>query len=231
MENPLKVLLAEDDTNLGRILKNFLDVKGFAAQLFPNGELAIRAFERQNFDFCIIDIMMPVKDGFSLAKDIRKLNSSIPILFLTAKTLQEDVLHGFQCGADDYVTKPFSMEELLVRIHAILRRTQPPAEINEHPVFNIGKYVFDFNRQILTFQSHEHKLTSKEASLLKLLCENKNQVLDRKTALNLLWKDDNYFNARSMDVYITRLRKYLKDDTTIELMNVHGVGFKLVISS
>lgn len=228
MENKIRILLAEDDFNLGRILKSFLDIKGFEAHLYANGELAMRAFEQEKFDFCIVDVMMPIKDGLSLAKDIRKLNTSVPILFLSAKSLQQDILEGFQCGADDYVTKPFSMEELLVRVNAILRRTSITTPAVEVTMYSIGKYTFDIKRQLLTFKKKDQKLTSKESSLLKLLCDNKNQVLDRKIALNLLWKDDNYFNARSMDVYITRLRKYLKEDSTIELMNVHGVGFKLV---
>jgi two-component system, OmpR family, response regulator len=228
MEKKVRVLLAEDDSNLGKVLLNFLKAKGFDAHLFANGEIALNAFRQESFDFCIIDVMMPLKDGFTLAKDIRKINPHIPFMFLTAKALQQDVLDGFQLGADDYITKPFSMEELTVRIHAILRRASAKPELEEVTDFTIGKYKFDFNRQVLSFKKKEQKLTSKEAALLKLLCENENQVLDRSLALNLLWNDDNYFNARSMDVYITRLRKYLKEDSMIELMNVHGVGFKLV---
>jgi len=172
---------------------------------------------------------MPLKDGYSLVKDIRKIDSKVPVLFLTAKNMQEDKLKGFQLGADDYITKPFSMEELLMRMNAILRRvSEIEKEIPADKIFKIGRYSFDFNRQLLSIDGNEQKLTSKESDLLALLCQNKNQVVDRSLALNRIWKDDSYFNARSMDVYITKLRKYLKDDPEIELLNVHGVGFKLI---
>lgn len=232
MERPLiKVLLAEDDRNLGNILKNYLDAKGYSTSLFINGQEAIDIFDKNNFDFCILDIMMPVKDGFEVAKEIRLRDKKIPILFLTAKSMQEDKLKGFEVGADDYITKPFSMEELLVRMQAILRRTEDSAKntTNEN-IFRIGQYTFDFNRQILSIHGKEQKLTSKEAGLLQLLCTNVNEVLDRSIALNKVWNDDSYFNARSMDVYIVKLRKYLKEDPTVELINVHGIGFKLVMN-
>lgn len=225
----IKVLLAEDDENLGRILKNYLEAKGFNTTLYSNGLTAFQGYQENKFDFCIIDVMMPVKDGFSLAKDIRKVDEKIPILFLTAKSLQEDILKGFQLGADDYITKPFSMEELLVRMNAILRRAKSEEEEPQPSVFTIGQYTFDYTRQLLIFNQDQQKLTSREAELLKLLCENPNQVLDRTKALIRIWKDDSYFNARSMDVFITKLRKYLKNDPRIELLNVHGVGFKLVV--
>ena len=229
--NQIRVLLAEDDRNLGNILKNYLDAKGFSTTLCVNGEETIETFARMDFDFCILDIMMPIKDGFTVAREIRIANSKVPILFLTAKTLQEDKLKGFEAGADDYITKPFSMEELLLRMQAILRRTEEPVKSNEQEnIFNIGQYVFDFNRQLLTIRGKELKLTSKEASLLRLLCANTNQVLERSVALNKIWQDDSYFNARSMDVYIVKLRKYLKEDPSVELINVHGIGFKLVMN-
>jgi DNA-binding response OmpR family regulator len=230
-KNVIRVLLAEDDRNLGNILKNYLDAKGYAATLCVNGQEAIDTFTRKDFDFCILDIMMPVKDGFSVAREIRSLNKKIPVLFLTAKALQEDKLKGFEAGADDYITKPFSMEELLLRMQAILRRSEEPvkAAAAAH-LFTIGRYNFDFNRQALTIRGKEQKLTSKEAGLLKLLCTHTNEVLDRSTALKEIWNDDSYFNARSMDVYIVKLRKYLKDDPSVELINVHGVGFKLVMN-
>ena len=225
----LKILLAEDDRNLGNILRAYLEAKGFDAQLFINGQEAIDAYQRDIFDFCIVDVMMPIKDGFTLAREIRAVDKTIPILFLTAKSLQEDKLKGFEIGGDDYLTKPFSMEELLVRINAIIRRAQqndlPPAVAN---IFKIGRYTFNFNRHILIFDKEEHKLTAKEAELLKMLCENLNEVLDRSVALKHIWNDDSYFNARSMDVYIAKLRKYLKEDATVELINIHGIGFKLV---
>ena len=226
-----RLLLAEDDRNLGNILKNYLEAKGYATTLCVNGQEAVDTFSRKEFDFCILDIMMPLKDGFAAATEIRAANKKVPILFLTAKTLQEDKLKGFEIGADDYITKPFSMEELLLRMAAILRRTDEPAKnAASDNVYDIGIYTFDFNRQTLISRSKEQKLTSKEAGLLRLLCTHANEVLDRSTALNEIWNDDSYFNARSMDDYIVKLRKYLKDDPRVELLNVHGVGFKLVMN-
>ena len=223
-------MLAEDDKNLGQILKAYLEAKGYPTALCVNGKEAFEMFNRKKFNFCVIDVMMPVKDGFTLAQEIRNLDRKIPILFLTAKSMQEDKLKGFEIGADDYLTKPFSMEELLMRMKAILRRVNEGND-EKKPVteYRLGKLFFDYNRQLLKATSGDIKLTSKEAELLKLLCENANQVLDRSLALNRIWQDDSYFNARSMDVYITKLRKYLKDDPRVELMNVHGVGFKLVL--
>jgi DNA-binding response OmpR family regulator len=227
MENTeIKVLLAEDDHNLGTILKAYLEAKGYPTKLYVNGKEAYDAYTREKFDFCILDVMMPVKDGFTLAKEIRKADRKIPILFLTAKSMQEDRIEGLQLGADDYLTKPFSMEELLLRIKAILRRASTVS--GEQNIFKLGKYVFDYSHQTLTLKDDIQKLTSKEAELLKLLAENLNSVLDRSIALNRIWNDDSYFNARSMDVYIAKLRKYLKDDPGIELLNVHGIGFKLL---
>lgn len=227
----IKVLLAEDDKNLGTILKAYLEAKGFPTVLTADGQQALEAFEKDQFDFCIVDVMMPIKDGFSLAKDIRKEDKEVPILFLTAKSMQEDKLKGFELGADDYITKPFSMEELLVRMKAILRRLgDQEKKAKEKNKFEIGKYEFDYNRQVLTKGKNSQKLTSKESELLKLLCQNQNEVLDRSEALQKIWHDDSYFNARSMDVYITKLRKYLKEDPNVELMNVHGIGFKLMVN-
>ncbi len=232
MENKkIKVLLAEDDPNLGLVLKTYLEAKGFEAYHTVNGDEAYQAFAKNTFDICLFDIMMPLKDGYTLAKEIRAKDKKIPILFTTAKSMQQDVLEGFESGADDYITKPFSMEELLVRMKAIIRRSNPEI-LGEQAKdsFIIGKYTFEYTRQILTINNQTQKLTSKEADLLKLLCERKNDVLDRSYALTKIWNDDSYFNARSMDVYITKLRKYLKQDPEIELMNVHGVGFKLVVN-
>lgn len=229
--NQIRILLAEDDRNLGNILKNYLDAKGYLTTLCLNGQEAVEAFTKKGFDFCILDIMMPVKDGFTAAIEIRATNKKVPILFLTAKSLQEDKLRGFEIGADDYITKPFSMEELLLRIQAILRRTDEGSKLaTPEGVFQIGAYQFDYNRQLLTIREKEQKLTSKEAGLLKLLATHPNEVLDRSTALNQIWNDDSYFNARSMDVYIVKLRKYLKDDPNVELINVHGIGFKLIMN-
>ncbi len=227
----IKVLLAEDDYNLGNILKNYLEAKGFPSTLFENGKEAFEGFMHDTYNFCIIDIMMPVKDGFTLAKEIRAINKKIPILFLTAKSMQEDILKAFDIGADDYITKPFSMEELLVRMNAIMRRSMQADGQSNHVIYTFGKSSLDYVRQILIANGVEQKLTSKEAELLKLLCDNLNEVLDRTYTLKRIWHDDSYFNARSMDVYVTKLRKFLKEDDTLELINVHGVGFKLVVTN
>ncbi|MCF8405517.1 MAG: response regulator transcription factor [Bacteroidales bacterium] len=226
-----KVLLAEDDKNLGSVLTSYLEAKGYPTTLCANGQEAFKQFSMQSFDFCIVDVMMPVKDGFTLAKEIREIDKKIPILFLTAKSMQEDKLKGFELGADDYLTKPFSMEELLLRMKAIIRRsTESKSMETSRNMYEVGKFTFDYNRQILKADNFEQKLTSKETELLKMLCDNVNNVLDRSIALKKIWHDDSYFNARSMDVYITKLRKYLKLDNKIELINVHGVGFKLMIN-
>lgn len=230
MNKETRILLAEDDKNLGNILKAYLEAKGYPTVLCPDGKIAYDTFKHDKFDFCVMDIMMPVMDGFTSASKIRKIDKKIPILFLTAKAMQEDRIHGFEVGADDYLTKPFSMEELLLRIKAIMRRSESDMKTGSNSIFNFGKYTFEYNRQVLIFNGDENKLTSKEAELLKLLCENMNNVLDRTVALNKIWFDDSYFNARSMDVYITKLRKYLKGDPNVELINVHGVGFKLVVT-
>ena len=231
MENEnKKILLAEDDKNLGNILSSYLEAKGYPTTLCENGQIAFDEFMAGDFDFCIVDVMMPVKDGFTLAKEIRMIDKNIPILFLTAKSMEEDKLQGFEIGADDYLTKPFSMEELLMRMRAILRRSQNNQSVEaDQGVFEIGSFTFDYNRQQLKTKDTEQRLTSKEAELLRLLCQKVNNVLDRSIALKKIWLDDSYFNARSMDVYITKLRKYLKSDPNIELLNVHGIGFKLVI--
>ncbi|MBN1119019.1 MAG: response regulator transcription factor [Bacteroidales bacterium] len=222
----LNILLAEDDENLGSLLKEYLIAKGYNTDWYVNGDIAYKHFIKNHYDICILDVMMPIKDGISLAKDIRMLNSTLPIIFLTAKSQKEDILEGFKAGCDDYITKPFSMEELVFRIEAILRRTlRQPSKQSE---FTIGKYHFDADKQLLKTGNSEQKLTTKESELLKLLCLNKNMVLERNFALKTIWIDDNYFNARSMDVYIAKLRKYLKEDPAIEIMNIHGKGFKLI---
>lgn len=222
-----RILLAEDDENLGSLLKEYLEIKGYKTGLYINGNKAYKGFIQEHYDLCLLDVMMPEKDGFTLAKEIRQINSDIPIIFLTAKTLKQDVLEGFSIGADDYITKPFSMEELLFRIEAILRRTHSGSG-NQQDIFKVGKYDFDAQKQTLTIDNQAQKLTTKEAELLKLLCNNKNKVLERNFALRTIWFDDNYFNARSMDVYITKLRKYLKQDPSVEILNVHGKGFKII---
>ncbi len=229
MEQKTKLLLAEDDENLGLLLKEYLLAKGFEADLYPDGEAAYKGFMKEHYDICVLDIMMPKKDGFSLAKDIRIVNADIPIIFLTAKNLKDDVIEGFKMGADDYITKPFSMEELIFRIEAILRRTAQESQAASEPIFHLGKYTFDARKQVLTDNEKTVKLTTKESDLLKLLCQNANKVLERNYALKSIWIDDNYFNARSMDVYITKLRKHLKDEPGVEIINVHGKGYKLII--
>ena len=223
-----RILLAEDDENLGSLLKEYLNIKGYETELFPDGNKAFKGFIKEHFDLCILDIMMPGKDGFTVAKEIRLINSDIPIMFLTAKSHKEDVLEGFAIGADDYIIKPFSMEELLSRIEAILRRTKHGLDGDSQDVFQLGNYVFETEKQLLTHGTKVQKLTTKESELLKLLCTNKNRVLERNFALRTIWIDDNYFNARSMDVYITKLRKYLKDESSIEIINIHGKGYKLI---
>lgn len=224
----IKILLAEDDKNLGTVLKAYLEAKKYTTTLCINGQEAFEEFKKNDYDFLILDVMMPIKDGFTLAREIRETDKDIPILFLTAKSLQEDKMEGFKIGADDYLTKPFSMEELIVRIEAILRRTQANKPNKNKEFFTIGKFSFDVTRHILSADGDSHKLTSKEAELLKMLCARQNETLDRSVALKQIWHDDSYFNARSMDVYVTKLRKYLKSDPTIEILNVHGVGFKLI---
>lgn len=222
-----KLLIVEDDLNLGQILKEYLEVKGFATQLCRDGEEGIKTFRDGEFDLCILDIMMPKKDGFTLAKEIRLTDKNVPIIFLTAKSMKEDTLEGFKIGADDYITKPFSMEELLLRLMAILRRTGRD-DVTLINTFTFGDFTFNYDQQILQFGGEQQKLTSKESELLRLLCQNMNQTLDRSAALKTIWKDDSYFNARSMDVYIAKLRKYLKKDQDIRILTIHGEGFKLV---
>ena len=225
----IKILLAEDDENLGMLLNEYLKAKDYDTNLFADGDKAYRSLVKEHYDLCILDVMMPVKDGFTLAKEIRQMNTDIPIIFLTAKSLKEDVIEGFKIGGDDYITKPFSMEELLFRIEAILRRSGAGSNRSNVEVFKIGEYTFDTKKQTLQFKDDISRLTTKEGELLKLLCHNQNKILDRNFALKTIWLDDNYFNARSMDVYITKLRKYLKKDASIEIINVHGKGFKLIM--
>ncbi len=227
MEKEYKLLLAEDDENLGMLLREYLEAKGYETDLFPDGEEAYKAFTNGKYDLCVLDVMMPKKDGFTLAKDIRLINTDIPIIFLTAKSMKEDIFQGFKIGADDYITKPFSMEELLFRLEAIIRRTKGSSIIQD--VYQLGKYKFDTQKQQLIDSDNIVKLTTKESELLKLLCNNANKVLERNFALKTIWVDDNYFNARSMDVYITKLRKHLKGETSVEIINVHGKGYKLVM--
>ncbi|TAF66253.1 MAG: DNA-binding response regulator [Cytophagales bacterium] len=229
MNKKANILLVEDEENLGQILKEYLQAKGYEAQLCRDGEEGLKTYQKGLYDICLFDVMLPKLDGFTMAERIRKNDATTPIIFITAKSMKEDTIRGFQIGADDYITKPFSMEELLLRIEAVLRRTNKQNQIPENSIFQVGKYIFEYETQKLFTTNFEQKLTSKEAELLKLLCLHQNQVLDRSKALKSIWKDDSYFNARSMDVYITKLRKYLKQDEKIQILNIHGQGFKLVI--
>ena len=205
MEETIKILLCEDDENLGMLLREYLQAKGYSTVLCPDGEQGFKEFTKNKYDIAVLDVMMPKKDGFTLAQDIRQANADLPIIFLTAKTLKEDILEGFKIGADDYITKPFSMEELVFRVEAILRRVRGK-KTKESTLYHIGKFVFDTQKQLLTIGDQQTKLTTKENELLALLCSHANEILQRDFALKTIWIDDNYFNARSMDVYITKLR-------------------------
>ncbi len=227
--NGARILLCEDDENLGMLLREYLEQKDYHVDLCIDGEEGFNAFNENQYDLGIFDVMMPKMDGFTLATKIRESESDIPIIFLTAKTLKEDVKHGFEIGADDYITKPFSMEELVFRIEAILRRVRGK-KTQVTSTYNIGRFVFDVMKQTLTIDGHQKRLTTKETDLLRLLASKEGDVLERDYALRAIWIDDNFFNARSMDVYITKLRKLLKDDPEVEIINVHGKGYRLAIS-
>lgn len=230
MSTKLNLLLAEDDENLGQLLHTYLKSKGFNVELAVDGKAALDSFNQGSYDFCIFDVMMPKLDGFSLAKEVRELDKKIPILFLTAKSMKADKLEGFAIGADDYLAKPFEMEELLARINAILRRTDTSENEDGSDVM-IGKIKYEPELRLLHTSGEVKKLTTKENQLLQLLSKNMNEILDRQATLRAVWGDDNYFNGRSMDVYIAKLRKLLKEDENIEIMNVHGKGFKLIVKS
>lgn len=224
----VRILLAEDDPNLGMLLQNYLSLKEYDPILAADGAQAMKLFRKEKFALCLLDVMMPEMDGFTLAKEIRAIEPNIPVIFLTAKNLKEDVIEGFRSGADDYITKPFSMEELVYRIEAILRRSVKREPEASQDQYMIGEFTFDVSRQTLTHKGQSQKLTTKESELLQLLCRHRNEVLERNFALKSIWIDDNYFNARSMDVYITKLRKYLKKDPAVEILNIHGKGYKLL---
>jgi two-component system, OmpR family, response regulator len=227
----VQVLMAEDDENLGLILSERLKSKGFEVDLATDGAIAMAMYQKKKYDLLILDIMMPVKDGFTVAKEIRKADPSTPIIFVTARSMKEDVLKGFEIGADDYLTKPFSMDELMVRIHAVLRRTfrKTTQMSNEADQFQFSNTQFNAITQSLTINGVSTDLTSKESELLRMLCARINEVVPRDEALNSIWGNDSYFNGRSMDVFISKLRKMLSADERVEIMNVHGKGFKLVV--
>lgn len=222
----MKILVAEDDSNLGMLLKAFLDANGYQTTLCMNGKEAFDAFNANSFDFCLFDVTMPLMDGFSLARRVKETRPNMPLVFLTARNDQEDILEGFKIGADDYITKPFSMDELLARVKAIWRRCSHTS--TKKMEFRLGSFTFDAPRHLLTRDNGEvRKLTSKESDLLLLLCENMGNTLERTYALQTIWSEESYPNARSMDVYITKLRKYFEDDPDVTIANVHGVGFRL----
>jgi DNA-binding response OmpR family regulator len=228
-----KILLVEDDPNLGMLLQDYLELKGkFAVTLAKDGDEGFKAFLKDQFDLCILDIMMPKKDGFTLGKEIRKVSPNIPIIFATAKAMMEDKVEAFTLGGDDYITKPFRIEELLLRIQALLKRvaTQERVTEDQPTLFHIGHYIFDYVAQTISKDGEQQKVSTKEAELLRMLCLKKNDVLTREEALLNIWHDDNYFNGRSMDVFLSKLRKYLKDDSSVEIVNVHGKGYKLLVN-
>ena len=226
------LLLVEDDENLGFVVQDALQRKGYKVHLCRDGKEGLRYINEHPYDLCILDVMLPNKDGFSLAEDIRTVNAQVPIVFLTAKSMTEDRIAGFKAGGDDYMTKPFSHEELLLRIEAILRRTRGQGEDERNrQSFELGDYTFDHRNLMLSHPEEERKLTRKEAEVLRLLCMHRDQVLTRELVLNMVWGDDTYFLGRSLDVFISRLRKYLKRDDRVQITNVHGVGFKLLVDT
>ncbi|TXE08025.1 response regulator transcription factor [Algoriphagus aquimarinus] len=225
-----KLLVVEDDPNLGDILQEYLEMKGYEPTLCRDGEEGWNKFKKGKFDLCLLDIMMPKKDGFTLAKEIKKVEENLPILFLTAKNQKDDIIEGLKIGADDYITKPFSMEELLLRVNAILKRTHKSEEINPLKVYSFGGFVLHYDEQFLDGPKGRHKLTSKENELIRLLASEINNLVNRSHALKQIWGDDSYFNARSMDVYLSKIRKILKDDPKVQIITVHGEGFKLIVS-
>lgn len=226
-----RILLAEDDPNLGELLKDYLELKGkYDVSLCQDGDEAIEQFKKEKYDLCILDVMMPKKDGFAVGKEIRKINETIPVIFATAKSMMEDKTRAFELGGDDYITKPFRVEELLLRINALLKRVSKDKDEDISDKFEIGDYFFDYTSQVITYKGQQQKLSTKEAELLRLLCLKKNDVLTREEALVKIWHDDNYFTGRSMDVFLSKLRKYLKEDSNVEIVNVHGKGYKLLVS-
>ncbi len=223
-----KILLCEDDTNLGMVLKNYLELNDFEVVLERDGRLGLAAFQREKFDICLLDVMMPKMDGFTMAEEIRDINPDVPLFFLSAKTMKDDIIQGYKLGADDYITKPFDSEVLLMKIRAILKRNEEQHKEEVNAEFDMGKYHFNPRLRELVFEGNVQVLSPKENELLKMLCEYKNDLLPREAALKKIWGSDTYFNGRSMDVYIAKLRKYLKEDSTIEIVNIHGNGFRLV---
>lgn len=223
-----KILLCEDDANLGMVLKNYLELNDYDITLERDGKLGLAAFQREKFDICLLDVMMPNMDGFTLAEEIRDIDPDVPLFFLSAKTMKEDIIQGYKLGADDYITKPFDSEVLLLKIKAILKRNEEENRINDNVEFDLASYHFNPKLRELKKGDTVQTLSPKENELLKMLAEHKNDLLPRERALKKIWGSDTYFNGRSMDVYIAKLRKYLKEDPAIEIVNIHGNGFRLV---
>jgi len=225
-----QILLCEDDTNLGMVLKNYLELNDYSVTLERDGKLGLAAFQREKFDLCLLDVMMPNMDGFTLAEEIRDVNPDVPLFFLSAKTMKDDIIQGYKLGADDYITKPFDSEVLLHKIKAILKRNEELHREEVNAEYDLGKYHFNPRLRELTVEGKTQTLSPKENELLKMLSEYKNDLLSREIALKKIWGSDTYFNGRSMDVYIAKLRKYLKEDSNIEIVNIHGNGFRLVVT-
>jgi len=228
IKEKLSILLVEDDENLGMVIKDVLDMEDYKVSWQKDGLSAIQDFIKNHYHLCIFDVMLPKKDGFTIAAEARKLNPKIPIIFLTAKSMKEDRIKGFQSGADDYITKPFSTEEFLLRVKAVLKRCYNDISGEGKNIFEIGKYKFNYDQLTLSIGKESKTLTQREADMLKLLCINRNEILTREMILKIIWGNDDYFTGRSMDVFITRLRKYLSDDKNISIVNIHGIGFKLM---
>ena len=225
-----KILLCEDDTNLGMVLKNYLELNDYDVTLERDGRLGLAAFQREKFDICLLDVMMPNMDGFTVAEEIRDINPDVPLFFLSAKTMKEDIIQGYKLGADDYITKPFDSEVLLLKIKAIIKRNEETHREEVNAEFDLGKYHFNPRLRELSYEGKTQTLSPKENDLLRMLAEYKNDLLPREAALKKIWGSDTYFNGRSMDVYIAKLRKYLKNDEKLEIVNIHGNGFRLVVS-
>lgn len=224
------IFLVEDDLSFGAVLKSYLEINDFDVEWTDDGQLAVPKFNNGSFDICILDVMLPNVDGFTIGTEIRKINPAIPIIFLTAKNMREDVLQGYRIGADDYITKPFDTEVLIFKLKAILKRGNGN-QVKESDFYQIGSYIFDYKLRTIERDSMKQKLSPKEAELLKMLCDNQNELLPRETALRKIWGDDGYFTTRSMDVYLTKLRKLFTEDQTIEIRNIHGSGFMLEVKS
>lgn len=230
MKPDYHIFLVEDDLSFGSVMKSYLELNDYQVTWVDDGKYALSKFRNGKFQICILDVMLPNIDGFTIGSEIRSIDKDIPMIFLTAKNLKEDILKGYQLGADDYITKPFDSEVLLCKISAIIKR-QSTGPVREEVVFSIGSYQFDSKLRQITRENQVQKLSPKEADLLKLLCQNRNELVPREMALRKIWGDDGYFTARSMDVFVTKLRKFLSDDPAVEIRNIHGSGFLLEVKN